>query len=83
MLYTIDKRLISLLKNLRQFRTKYSMSSWIVKKNFTSANQSNNQEPHLGIFYSLQIIFINAGHHRGTSYYRKFDMKTIIFLKMC
>jgi hypothetical protein len=37
---------------------------------------------HLCIFYSRRIIFIFAGHQRWPSYNRKFDMKTIIFLKM-
>jgi hypothetical protein len=49
------------------------------KKNFTSANQSTNQVPHLGIFYSRRVIFIDAGLQRGTSFNRKFDMKMTIF----
>jgi hypothetical protein len=71
----------TLLKNLCHFHTKYTMFCWIAKKNFTSANQSTNQVPYLDIFYSRQIIFIDTGHQRRTSFNQKFDMKTIIFLK--
>jgi hypothetical protein len=29
-----------------------------------------------------RIVFIDPGHHNRTSYKQKFDMETIIFLKM-
>jgi hypothetical protein len=54
----------------------------MAKKNFTSANQSTNQVPHLGIFYLWQIIFVDAENQRGTTFNRKFDMKTTKFLKV-
>jgi hypothetical protein len=76
--------IFTLLKNSRHFLTKYSIFCWIAKKKITSANQSTNQVPvpHLEIFYSRRIIFIDAVHQRGISFNRKFDMKTMIFKKM-
>jgi hypothetical protein len=48
---------------------------------FYSANQSTNQVPLLGIFYSRRIIFSNAGHTMEQLIIKKFDMKTIKFKK--
>jgi hypothetical protein len=73
---TYFKAFCTLLKISRNFRTKYSIFCWIAKKNFTRTNQ---EVPHLGIFYSRRIIFIDAGHQRGTSFNQNVDMKTTIF----